>query len=284
MPLTCDRILDPVCGCDGETWENACVAHQNRVNVRHAGACEDDEVRRCTSDAACDGDDYCFFDPQTNPCGERTEFGVCRARNDCQPQLIVVCGCDGNEYGTPCGAAEAGVNVRSMGPCPDPEPRCTTTEDCPDRTYCVYPDGDACGEESGEGVCELRPVACLPISEPVCGCDGRTWQSACAAAMQGVDVKQEGTCTDDPVPTRCDGNRDCELLTEFCLFPEETECGRGGPGTCTLRPDFCIPMGELSCGCDDRTWTSECAAHQAGVSIRHPGRCPGIDPPFPPIE
>ena len=39
-PGACLQIYDPVCGCDGKTYGNACSADQQSMNVRHGGECE----------------------------------------------------------------------------------------------------------------------------------------------------------------------------------------------------------------------------------------------------
>jgi hypothetical protein len=38
-PDFCVQVFEPVCGCDGNTYSNACIAAMNGVNVQHPGRC-----------------------------------------------------------------------------------------------------------------------------------------------------------------------------------------------------------------------------------------------------
>jgi hypothetical protein len=67
----------------------------------------------------------------------------------------------------------------------------------------------------------------------------------------------------------CMENEDCSL-NEFCLFPE-SKCA--GSGVCTLKPEICLLIYFPVCGCDMKTYGSQCEAYANGVSIAHTGEC-----------
>jgi Kazal-type serine protease inhibitor-like protein len=111
-PQICPQIFDPVCGCDGVTYSNACFAASAGVNVKHAGACKGN----CTKNSECAKNQFC-----SKPTGQCQARGLCSTRPEICPQIFdPVCGCDGKTYGNSCEAAAAGVSVASLGECQKP--------------------------------------------------------------------------------------------------------------------------------------------------------------------
>jgi hypothetical protein len=60
----------------------------------------------------------------------------------------------------------------------------------------------------------------------------------------------------------------------FCDFPLEAHCGAADQtGTCQPTPGACTREYRPVCGCDDRTYPTECLAHASGVSVARVGEC-----------
>ncbi|MEZ6084416.1 MAG: Kazal-type serine protease inhibitor domain-containing protein [Phycisphaerae bacterium] len=249
-PQVCAAIFDPVCGCDGQTYSNACNANAAGVSVASQGPCPE----TCRMDSECDPDQMCLKESCQSIEGECID----------KPQACIllyspVCGCDGQTYGNSCQALHAGVNIDHDGVC---VPECQTDAECGavGLGYCKRPVGDC----NAPGYCEAPPQNCPAVFDPVCGCDGQTYSNACEASAAGVNVEHDGQCA-----TECVSDNDCVAL-EYCEKPP-SDCQ--GIGECAYRPQFCPAIYDPVCGCDGQTYGNSCYAAVAGVNVEYEGEC-----------
>ena len=78
----------------------------------------------------------------------------------------------------------------------DPEKICggTAGDTCNDDEYCSYTGRGRCGADGATSTCEPRPSMCATLVDPVCGCDGVTYDNWCRAAAAGWGYISEGEC------------------------------------------------------------------------------------------
>ena len=263
-PEGCEKILDPVCGCDGNTYGNACEAARQGVSVAYRGECK--VVRPCTSNGECAPDEFC-----------RREIGRCDEPGACErvPDLCAfvedpVCGCDGLTYGNECFAAAKGVSVARKGRC-DAGPECRDSSECAEDSYCHKLEGFC--DSVGFCVKDPDPAECINLPlDPVCGCDGQTYENECLARAAGTSIARRGSCEEG---AECKSTDDC-AEGYFCL-KKESFCAE--PGFCYRdpTPEECQKQDDNPvCGCDDRTYRNECEANLAGVTVAYPGACDGL--------
>ena len=275
----CTRDFKPVCGCDDKTYSNACTAAAAGVSVLHSGECggcdyngehyadgasfpSSDGCNTCSCDgangtvgctkractdttcgglrgAACATGMYCDFAIEAR-CGAADQTGTCRPVPDaCDAVLKSVCACNDKTYENACGAAMAGFSVRAEGECPK-----SGGCDYNGKHYdagSAFPSSDGCNScscsDNGQVACTLR--ACAPIKS--CGGDPGT------------------KCAD----------------TEYCAYTLEDSCGfADATGQCKPKPAICTTIFKPVCGCDGKTYASECNAANAGVAVQSEGECP----------
>lgn len=181
---------------------NGSGGHDDAGGGANAGGAGNVHEKMCGGIAGiqCPAKQYCAYAPEAR-CGAGDMSGTCAPIPDvCMHLVDPVCGCDDKTYGNACHAAQAGVTVGAKGPCvtPDTTPdggRCGSRgapRDCAAGLYCAYKPN--CGKPDAGGVCSKKPTICTKIYNPVCGCDGKTYGSACTAAAEGISVAHDGPC------------------------------------------------------------------------------------------
>lgn len=251
MPTICPDVWDPVCGCDGSTFGNACEAAAAGINVAFEGECLDPP---CQNNGDCSQGEFC---QKTD--GDCDGDGTCAAMPTmCLYVWDPVCGCDGSTYANECSASMAGVSVESQGECPPPP--CQDNDDCAQGEFCQKSDGEC----DGQGLCADEPPACFDVWDPVCGCDGSTYANECEAAVSWTSVAYEGECL-----VACSSHQDCSL-SEYC---DTAHNGCFGAGACRERPTQCTQEYDPVCGCNELTYGNPCEAATLGLTVAKPGDC-----------
>ena len=114
-PEICTTEFDPVCGCDGHSYSNACNAARAGVSVASEGECDGHGggAAHCLTNENCDFGLFC-----EKVDGQCKGPGVCEIRPEACPHIYdPVCGCDNQTYSNSCEAHSAGVSVQHPGKC-----------------------------------------------------------------------------------------------------------------------------------------------------------------------
>ncbi len=97
-------------------------------------------------------------------------------------------GLDGSAIPDGGSASDTGIDANAPRAC-----GARGTQPCHTGEYCDFPLTANCGVTGSPGTCAAIPTVCRGASS-VCGCDGTTYTTACAAAMQSISVAHTGAC------------------------------------------------------------------------------------------
>ncbi|KAL0901465.1 hypothetical protein ABMA27_006716 [Loxostege sticticalis] len=240
-PRSCQR-RKPVCGTDGKEYPSAChldkhaCENQHNITIKYHGKCDPCSEHECADGSVC----------QLN----EVRVPTCRCGPPCD--LVArpgsaVCGSDYKDYPSECSLRRESCRTRQQltiayrGECASAQHPCDSVK-CGVRERCTL-------DARGVAVCGCGPD-CEPVVRPVCGTDGRTYDSACFLDRQAcLDNRDVRVAYIGP----CGSENPCARAT----CPWGGACvSRGGTAQCAC--PVCDATLAPVCASDHNTYGSEC--------------------------
>lgn len=157
----CTTATDPVCGCNGQTYRSWCEALMDGITVWSPGECYT-PIKDEVTDLLKQFIDIDCYDEEHDP----------EIIYVCTQEIRPVCACKVIEFSNPCHARKAGFENFEEGRCFQ----------------------NRCKSEEVKRLLRDVDMHCSTTIDPVCGCDGKTYNNPCSAIKNGVLAYTPGEC------------------------------------------------------------------------------------------